>query len=181
LGRQHAVLPSPTNRALHDINRTWLELEQRDCIARRAWIEGTKAHPPPSCQGKSDDDTIDRLVTMPANRRTGAVFAHQRMNKGGGIDRQPLCDSLLQLDKGLRQRPARKRVVVVVVVRFNASRGTEVHHASLGEVLLKARLAKRQRRNRVQQGFFLLPGDVLRLVYQPVRQLLRGVEEFGLS
>src|ERR1700681_2417151 len=103
LGRQHAVLPLPANRALHDINRTRLELEQHRRVTRGVWIEGTKAHPPPSCQGKTDDHAIDRLVTMPADRCTGAVFAHQRMTKGRGIDRQPLCDSLLQLDKGLRQ------------------------------------------------------------------------------
>src|ERR1700736_110180 len=91
LGRQHAVLPLPANRALHDINRTRLELEQHHCVARGSSIEGTKAHPPPPCEEKTDDDAIHRLVTMPADRCTGAVFTHQSMNKGGGIDRQPLC------------------------------------------------------------------------------------------
>ena len=85
LDRHHAVLPLPADRPRMTYSRARREIEHRG-VSRVLRCIGTKAHPSPTRQRDADDNAVDRLVAMPADRRPRAVLADQRMDEGGGRD-----------------------------------------------------------------------------------------------
>ena len=119
---------------------------------------------------------------MPANRRARTIFADERVDEVRGIDREPARQACKSASEERRQRSAGNRIGFVARVVGDIVAGrVKMNDAASGEILLKPRLAKRKRPNRLERSAFLGAGDVFGSVHEAVRQRRRLVEQLGLS